>query len=206
MTLRNLVFLALVPALALGACKKKPAVNPTPDSTASGTDDAARADSIRMANERTRRDSIDAAERTRAERDRAERERLARETAGAREALTEIVFFEYDSNEITERAADILRMKAAVLQANPGVRLRIEGHADQRGSTEYNLALGQRRAEAVRAYMANYGVSADRFTTVSFGKERPLEEGDSDQAYARNRRAEFSIAGGEVRVVPRELQ
>jgi peptidoglycan-associated lipoprotein len=203
MNVRNAVVLALVPVLALGACKKKPAVSPEPDTTAgSGVDDAAaRADSIRLAGERDRQGAAD-----RAERDRVERERLARETAGAREALTEIVFFEYDSNDITERAAGILRLKAAVLQANPGLRLRIEGHADQRGSTEYNLALGQRRAEAVREWLANYGIDADRFVPVSMGKERPLVEGDGEDAYARNRRAEFAIAGGEVRVVPTELR
>jgi peptidoglycan-associated lipoprotein len=205
MTVRSAVVLALVPLLALGACKKKqPAVNPEPDTTAgtAGADDAARADSIRLAEERDRAAAAAAA----AERDRAERERLARETAGAREALTEIIFFEYDSNEITERAAAILRLKAAVLQANPGLRLRIEGHADQRGSTEYNLALGQRRAEAVRTWLANYGIEADRFVPVSMGKERPLVEGEGEDAYARNRRAEFAVAGGEVRVVPQEVR
>lgn len=202
MTVRNAVVLALVPVLALGACKKKPAVSPEPDTTTSGVDDAtARADSIRLAGERDRQAAAD-----RAERDRVERERMARETAGAREALTEIVFFEYDSNEITERAADILRLKAAVMQANPGLRLRIEGHADQRGSTEYNLALGQRRAEAVREWLANYGIDAGRFVPVSMGKERPLVEGEGEDAFARNRRAEFAIAGGEVRVVPQELR
>jgi peptidoglycan-associated lipoprotein len=188
--------------MALGACKKRPAVATAPptDATTGSAADRARADSIRLANER------EAADRDRAERERTERERLARETAGAREVLTEIVFFEYDSNEITPTAAEILQLKAAVLQANPGVRLRVEGHADQRGSTEYNLALGQRRAEAVRAYLANYGVNADRFTTVSLGKERPLAEGEGEDAFARNRRVEFAIAAGEVRVVPRELQ
>lgn len=202
MNLRHAVVIALVPLMALGACKKRPAVTtaPTPDVPTESAADRARADSIRIANER------EAAERDRAERERTERERLARETAGAREVLTEIVFFEYDSNEITPTAAEILQLKAAVLQANPGVRLRVEGHADQRGSTEYNLALGQRRAEAVRAYLANYGVNADRFTTVSLGKERPLAEGEGEDAFARNRRVEFAIAAGEVRVVPQELR
>jgi len=120
--------------------------------------------------------------------------------------LTEIVFFQYDSDEIGGDAEQKLRLKAAVLAANPNVRLRIEGHADQRGSTEYNLALGQRRAEAVRAFLANYGIDPERFTTVSFGKERPLVEGDDEDSFARNRRAEFAIAGGQVTVVPEELR
>ena len=90
--------------------------------------------------------------------------------------------------------------------SDQNVRLRIEGHADQRGSTEYNLALGQRRAEAVRAFLANYGIDPDRFTTVSYGKERPLVEGEDEEAWSRNRRAEFGIIGGQVTVVPEELR
>jgi peptidoglycan-associated lipoprotein len=187
MNLRHAVVIALVPAMALGACKKRPAVTtaPTPDATTESAADRARADSIRLANER------EAAERDRAARDRVERERLARETAGAREVLTEIVFFEYDSNEITPTAAEILQLKAAVLQANPGIRLRVEGHADQRGSTEYNLALGQRRAEAVRRAFNLLGVADAQLEAVSFGKEKPAVPGMDENAWAQNRRAEI---------------
>jgi peptidoglycan-associated lipoprotein len=201
MKLRHAVVLALVPVMALGACKKRPAVSPGPDTTevapgaGGGT---AREDSISLANE--------AAARERAERERADRERTERATAGAREVLTDIVFFQYDSDEISGEAEEKLRLKAAVLAANPNVRLRIEGHADQRGSTEYNLALGQRRAEAVRTFLANYGIDPERFTTVSFGKERPLVEGDDEDSFSRNRRAEFGIAGGQVTVVPEEIR
>ena len=196
MKLRTAVVLALLPVTVLGACKKRPQVTPEPTPPPSGMDAgaAAREDSIRLANEREAN--------ARLERERMERERLMRETAAAREVLEEIVFFEYDSDEITGRAEDLLRMKAAVLEANPSVRMRIEGHADQRGSTEYNLALGQRRAEAVRAFLANYGVDPDRFATTSYGKERPLVDGDGEAAWSRNRRAEFAITGGEVRTVP----
>lgn len=202
MKLRHAVVLALVPVMALGACKRRPAVTPGPDTTQGGPVDpgtgTAADDSIRLANE--------ARDRDRAENERRERERMERETAGAREVLTEIVFFQYDSDEISGDAEEKLRLKAAVLAANPNVRLRIEGHADQRGSTEYNLALGQRRAEAVRSFLANYGIDPERFTTVSFGKERPLVEGDDEEAWSRNRRAEFGIAGGQVTVVPEELR
>lgn len=206
MKLRHAVVLALVPMVGLGACKKRPATSPGPETTVDGgmTDaDRARADSIRLADEAAERERL---ARERAENERLERERLERETAGAREVLTEIIFFEYDSDEIGGQAEETLRLKAAVLAANPNVRLRIEGHADQRGSTEYNLALGQRRAEAVRAFLANYGVDPDRFTTVSYGKERPLAEGDDEEAWSRNRRAEFGIVSGQVTVVPEELR
>jgi peptidoglycan-associated lipoprotein len=202
MKLRHAVVLALVPLMTLGACKKRPQVTPGPDTTTVDTpaEGTTREDSIRQAEEAVR------VERERAERERMERERVERETAGAREVLTEIVFFEYDSDEIGGEAERNLRLKAAVLAANPNVRLRIEGHADQRGSTEYNLALGQRRAEAVRAFLANYGVDPERFTTVSYGKERPLVEGDDEDSWSRNRRAEFAIIGGSVTVVPEELR
>ena len=204
MKLRHAVVCALVPLVALGACKKRPQTGPTPDgdtTVVEGGNNTAGEDSIRLAEAERERLA-----RERAERERLDRERVERETAGAREVLTEIVFFEYDSDEIGGEAEDKLRLKAAVLTANPNVRLRIEGHADQRGSTEYNLALGQRRAEAVRAFLANYGIDPDRFTTVSFGKERPLIEGEDEEAWARNRRAEFAVIGGQVTVVPEELR
>jgi peptidoglycan-associated lipoprotein len=196
MKLRHAAALALIP-LAMGACRKRPPAT-TPGAGA-GADSAAaasaRADSIRLEEEARRR-----AEADRADADRTERERREREsTLGpVREALTEIIFFEYDSDEIRGEAEAKLRAKAEILRANPSVRLRIEGHADQRGSTEYNLALGQRRAEAVRAWLGAYGIDASRFTTLSYGKERPLDDGTEESALARNRRAEFAIVGGQL--------
>ncbi len=196
MKLRHAAALALIP-LAWGACRKRPPA--TTPGTGAGADSAAaasaRADSIRLEEEARRR-----AEADRADADRTERERREREsTLGpVREALTEIIFFEYDSDEIRGEAEAKLRAKAEILRANPSVRLRIEGHADQRGSTEYNLALGQRRAEAVRAWLGAYGIDASRFTTLSYGKERPLDDGTEESALARNRRAEFAIVGGQL--------
>jgi peptidoglycan-associated lipoprotein len=199
MKLRHAAPVLLLVPLALAGCRKKPpATGPytstattTPGSDGRSLDDSLRADSI-----------------ARAERDRLEAERRAREAAAssAREALTQIVFFEYDSDEITPTAEELLNAKSLVLRANPGVRIRIEGHCDQRGSTEYNLALGQRRAEAVRAYLVNLGIEGTRLSTISYGKERPLVEGDDDDAYTRNRRAEFSVIGGQVTTVPPELR
>jgi len=200
MKLRHAATLLLIP-LALGACKKRQPANPGPSgdttavTTGGGGTGTAREDSIRLAEEEEMR--------LRLEREAREREAA---TAAAREALTEIVFFEFDSDEITAQAEERLQMKAAVLRANPSVRLRIEGHADQRGTTEYNLALGQRRAESVRAYLVNLGIDGGRLATMSYGKERPLEEGEGEEAWARNRRAEFSVAGGQITTVPSELQ
>ncbi len=190
MKLRHVVVLA-VAALAVAGCKKRrPADGPVNDPVAS--------DSVA---ERERADSVAREERIRRERDRARADSLAtveRERARVREALSEMVFFEYDSFDLTQDAQDRLRAKAEILRANPGVTLRVEGHADQRGSTEYNLALGQRRAEAVRVFLEGYGIEGDRLATLSYGKERPLAEGEAEDTFARNRRAEFVVTGGEV--------
>ncbi len=193
---RHALLLALLPLVVLGGCKRRPvAVAPGTDDPTGTYGPGTNADSIAMAREAERVD-----------RERRERETLEREAGRAREVLTEIVFFEFDSDEISSDAAELLRLKAAVLAANPNVRLRIEGHADQRGSTEYNLALAQRRAEAVRVFLADYGVDTSRFATTSYGKERPLMDGDDEFAWSRNRRAEFAVTAGQVTTVPRELR
>ena len=80
----------------------------------------------------------------------------------------------------------------------PTVRLRFEGHADERGSTEYNLALGSRRAESVRDFLSGFGIMANRFTTTSFGEERPAVNRMDESAWAQNRRVEFVITGGQI--------
>lgn len=193
MKLRHVATLALV-LVAVGACKKKepPATNPDPTTQVDEGANAA---------DRARADSIAMAERARAEADARERE-MVRARALAREELTGVVYFEYDSEALTAAAEEELRQKAAILRANPTLSIRVEGHADERGSTEYNLALGQRRAETVRNFLAGYGIGAERLTTISYGEERPAVEGDSESAYSQNRRAAFEITGGEITVAP----
>ena len=151
--------------------------------------------------ERMRQDSIARARaeeerRLAAERERAERER-ARRGAEERRTIEEKIFFDYDQSEIREDAAATLRGKIEILLARPGVRLRIEAHADERGSPEYNLELGQDRGDAVVAFFVEAGLDADRFTVRSFGEQRPLAQGDTEEAWAQNRRVEFVITAGE---------
>jgi peptidoglycan-associated lipoprotein len=117
-----------------------------------------------------------------------------------------MVFFEYDSDQLTGEAEARLRTKAAIMRANPAVRIRVEGHADERGSTEYNLALGQRRSETVRSFLAGYGIDAGRVGTLSYGKERPMVEGTGEAVWARNRRAEFVVTGGDISTIPPEVR
>jgi peptidoglycan-associated lipoprotein len=136
-----------------------------------------------------------------------ERERSsAAEIARARETLTDVIYFEYDSEQLTAEAENRLRTKASILRANPSVELRVEGHADERGSTEYNLALGQRRAESVKNFIVGYGIEGGRVATISYGEEQPAVEGDSESAWSRNRRAEFEMTAGQITSVPSEVR
>jgi peptidoglycan-associated lipoprotein len=142
-----------------------------------------------------------------AERDRMDRERMAREAAERAKAvaadLAAMINFEYDQATVRTTDQTILDRKAAILGANPKVKLQISGHADERGSDEYNLALGNRRAAAAKRYLENKGIDASRMDVVSYGEERPLNAGHDEAAYAQNRRDEFQVtAGGDSLVSP----
>ena len=107
-------------------------------------------------------------------------------------ALNErIVYFEFDRSDIPSQHLTTLDAHARYLIDNPNVKIRLEGHADERGSREYNIGLGDRRAQAVRRILLFQGVANDQVTTVSYGEERPAVEGHDEQAYARNRRVEI---------------
>jgi peptidoglycan-associated lipoprotein len=135
-----------------------------------------------------------------AERDRLERERMAREAAERARAvsadLAAMINFEYDQAVVRPADQETLNRKAAILVANPGVKLRISGHADERGSDEYNLALGNRRAAAAKRYLEGKGVDGSRVEVISYGEERPLNPGSDESAYAQNRRDEFEVTAG----------
>ncbi len=105
----------------------------------------------------------------------------------------EMIFFEYDSYALTPKAMSVLEKKASWLKKNPHIKIRIEGHCDERGTNEYNLALGDRRANAAKSYLISLGVSPDRISTISYGEELPLDPRHSEEAWAKNRRAEFKI-------------
>jgi len=122
------------------------------------------------------------------------------DTAGGQIALIdammvirERVHFDFDKYNIRDDAAAVLAAKAEVLQQYPGVKLTIEGHCDERGSIEYNLALGQRRADSTVKYLVSLGLAEDMFNTVSYGKERPVAQGSNEEAWQINRRSEFVI-------------
>lgn len=101
------------------------------------------------------------------------------------------IFFEYDSYNVEPAAQAVVEAHAQYLVSNPGVNITLEGHADERGTREYNLALGEKRAEAVAGLMTALGVERARITTTSYGEEKPLELGHNEAAWARNRRVEL---------------
>lgn len=105
----------------------------------------------------------------------------------------ETVRFPYDSFTLDDAAKSTLKANANILKDKSSVKVQIEGHCDQRGGIQYNIALGEKRANAVKNYLVDLGISGDRITTISFGKERPIDRDTSESAYAKNRRANFVI-------------
>lgn len=172
-------------SLVLGACKKKqptPAPAPTPAP-------------VSETPERTTTPAP-------AARDTMEEYRA--KVAATRALLLETIYFDYDTDELRDEARASLDAKLAVLNANPGLRIRIAGHCDERGSDEYNIALGRRRSESAKRYLTDRGVDPSRVETSSFGRERPAVIGTSEDAWAKNRRDEFEITSGgdQLRAIP----
>ncbi len=113
-------------------------------------------------------------------------------TPAATVADLRIVYFALDSYSLDDAARGVLDANAKLLRDTPDLRVRIEGHCDERGTVEYNMSLGQKRAESVRDYLVGAGVAADHLATISYGKERPAVDGHDEAAWSKNRRAEFS--------------
>lgn len=168
------------------------------------------ADSLAAA-QRARQDSIAAAQADSMRRAGEETERVARQrtadslaamgrsTEAVRTELTTMIHFDYDKSALRPGDVSTLDQKIPILQANPAVQVRIAGHCDERGSDEYNLALGNRRATAAKQYLVSHGIDAGRIATVSYGKERPLDPSHNEDAWSKNRRDEFDLtAGGDV--------
>jgi len=108
-------------------------------------------------------------------------------------AALETVYFDYDSAKVLPGEPAKLDRAAEWLRANSGATVQVEGHCDERGTAEYNLSLGQRRADGIREYLVAKGVSPNQLVAISYGKERPVELGKSEEAYARNRRVQFLV-------------
>ena len=195
MIVRRFFVTVFAAPLMVGACGGDPPPPPPPPQPDQDSLQAYN-DSVAAAEAERRRQAEEEAARRAAE---AERQRLIRE---ARATLEEMVFFDYDMSEIRDDAQTALRAKVDILRASPQVQIRIEGHADERGSTEYNMALGNRRAEAIRQFLAGFGLAENRFEIVSFGEGRPLAQGSDEDSWARNRRGQFVITAGANAINP----
>jgi len=107
--------------------------------------------------------------------------------------ISEDIYFDFDSAQLLPQAQEILQRKAEWLRNHPGTRVIIEGHTDDRGTVEYNLALGDRRATAASDFLVELGISPDRVTPISYGEERPVDPANDEAAWAKNRRAQFVL-------------
>ncbi len=103
------------------------------------------------------------------------------------------IHFGYDAYSLDSEAKSVLKANAEILKSKSGVKIQVEGHCDARGGIQYNIALGDKRANSTKKFLQDLGVSADRITTISYGKERPIDPGTSEEAYGKNRRANFAI-------------
>jgi peptidoglycan-associated lipoprotein len=193
-----LLVIGLGVAVVAAGCGKK-----TPEQVAP----QANADSAAAA-ERARQEAEAAAQAERDRQAREEAERIASQRAadsaaaaaraaeGIRGTVAAMIHFDYDKSSIRPEDAGVLDQKVAILQANPDLRIRVGGHCDERGSDEYNLALGNRRAQAAKQYLVSHGIDASRIETQSWGEERPAVDGHDEGAWSQNRRDEFEIIGG----------
>jgi len=125
-------------------------------------------------------------------------EEKVNEAEKPRELRFTTIYFDFDKSDIrSDQRSGIIR-NAQLLQDNKAAKIRIEGHCDERGTNEYNLALGQRRAEAAKTFLVDYGIDSSRISTISYGEERPVDSGHNENAWAKNRRTEFIAVSGNV--------
>ncbi|HEX9215373.1 MAG TPA: peptidoglycan-associated lipoprotein Pal [Gemmatimonadales bacterium] len=192
-----LVFGLGAAVIAGAACGGNPPPQaPTPNADSAAAAARARADSEAAA--QAERDRQAAAERERAEQQRRADSlaALARSSEEVRTTLATMIHFDYDKSNVRSDDTGALDQKVAILQANPELRIRVGGHCDERGSDEYNLALGNRRAQSAKQYLVSHGIDAGRIETQSWGEEKPLVDGHDESAWSQNRRDEFEVISG----------
>lgn len=173
----RLFVLLAASSIALGACKKKtppaaPAPAPAPAPTTPTRTEPPAAPPVDNASE------------------------MAARVAAARAVVLSTIYFEYDADELRDDARASLDEKLRILNVNPDLRIRIAGHCDDRGSDEYNIALGRRRAETAKRYLTDRGIDGSRIETSTFGREHPAMLGTGEDVWSKNRRDEFQIIAG----------
>ena len=191
---RGWALLLVVPGLMfVASCAKKPVVSEP--AVIPAVEEDAEAERL-AAEEKARAAQKDLEERRlREARIREEaRERREREEMAERERfVNEDIHFEFDKSRLLPEAKEILRQKAKWLRAHPDVSVVVEGHCDERGTNEYNMALGDRRAQSAKTFLMDMGIASGRLTTISYGEEKPLDPRHDEEAWAKNRRTHFVI-------------
>jgi peptidoglycan-associated lipoprotein len=190
--MKNIVKIALISSaacLALVACAKKqqPETNPTAEAAPA----AEAVQSAEPAMTQAQADSL-AAEQARLDAERLEAER-ARLEALINQIMSEDVYFDFDRSELTEKAKELLAQVGELLLKEQRFTITIEGHTDARGTEDYNFTLGAKRAMKVKEFLAAYGIENSRMESVSYGKEAPKAQGETEEAYSQNRRANFRV-------------
>jgi peptidoglycan-associated lipoprotein len=193
---KNWTVLALTLALALlvtfsvSSCAKKK-ISSQPATTTTEEEAQRRAEEEARQRELTRQQALQEENLS----DESLSQEMAEQRTGSAKNIfeNEDVYFEFDSIRLAPDAQEILTKKAKWLRANPAATITIEGHCDNRGTNEYNLALGEGRAQSARAFLVDLGIKSSRLNTISYGEERPIERSQSEQGWARNRRAHFVI-------------
>ncbi|HUF25738.1 MAG TPA: peptidoglycan-associated lipoprotein Pal [Gemmatimonadaceae bacterium] len=197
--------LLLAGMVTVGACRRpEPEVVPPAPAIDTAAERRAREAAAAAAEAERRRLEAEAAERARLEAERRRADSVAAENRrmeSLRTTMASAVYFDFDRSELTSQARATLDQKVPILRANTNLRIRVAGHTDERGSDEYNMALGQRRAASARRYLVSQGIAEGRIDIVSYGEDRPAAMGSDESAWAQNRRAEFEIVSGGDRLV-----
>ena len=195
----SVIFILCI-GLVLMGCPKKTVVKDEPSAKA----EVAKMEAERVAKEKER----EVKEKEAKEREAArleeqakrefERSLVAKRTPGIEgevfeSSLLKPIFFDFDKYDIRLADTEILKGNSALLKKFPNVKIQIEGHCDERGTNEYNLALGERRANSTKKYLSSLGITSDRVSTISYGEEKPMDPGHNEEAWTKNRRANFLI-------------
>mgnify|MGYP003563048256 CR=1 FL=1 len=190
-----LAMLFVVPAMLFTvSCAKKAVVAEPSMTDTTAADEAARQAELEKQKEMERQKQLEE-ERLAAERaEQLKADAMARDMMMAKNRfLNENVYFDFDNATLDYQAQELLKQKAMWLRDNPDANVVIEGHCDERGTNAYNLALGERRAESAKTFLVNLGISGMRLTTISYGEEKPVDMGQNEEAWAKNRRAAFVL-------------
>jgi peptidoglycan-associated lipoprotein len=184
--------------LLLGGCPKKTVVKEQPSVQMS--EEAGRLEADRAAKDKERElGKIKEEETKKAREGDFEKSLVAKKEPGIEGEVFESILlkdihFDFDKYDIRPEDAGILSENATLLKKNPKVKIQIEGHCDEKGTVEYNLALGERRANSTKDHLVSLGISSDRISTISYGKEKPLDPGHNEEAWAKNRRAHVIVS------------